>query len=70
MGYSYDESQELAARWRDEFPVTERLAYMNHAAVAPLCRRASEAMKWLAEDACLHGSLHYSKWEESYSGLR
>lgn len=27
-------------------------------------------MKWLAEDGCLHGSLHYSQWEESYSGLR
>ncbi len=70
MGYSLLESQELAARWRNEFPVGGHLIYMNHAAVAPLSRRAADAMKWLAEDACLHGSLHYSKWEESYSGLR
>jgi selenocysteine lyase/cysteine desulfurase len=70
MGYSQDESQELASRWRHEFPVTENLIYLNHAAVAPLCRRAADAMRGLAEDACLHGSLHYSRWEESYSGLR
>ena len=70
MGYRQDESQELAARWRHEFPVTENLIYLNHAAVAPLCRRASDAMKWLAEDGCVNGSLHYSQWEESYAGLR
>jgi len=39
-------------------------------AVAPLCRRASDAMKHLAEDACLFGSLHYDKWMEAYDGLR
>lgn len=70
MGFSQDASQELAARWRHEFPVTDRLIYLNHAAVAPLCRRAADAMTWLAEDACQFGSLHYSKWEESYAGLR
>lgn len=70
MGYSQHQSQELAAHWRREFPVSEKLIYLNHAAVAPLCRRAADAMQGLAEDACQHGSLHYSKWEESYSGLR
>jgi selenocysteine lyase/cysteine desulfurase len=46
------------------------LIYLNHAAVAPLCRPAADAMKALAEDACRFGSLHYDKWMESYAGLR
>jgi len=60
----------LSSQYRDEFPVTRELIYLNHAAVTPLCRRASEAMKGLADDACLFGSLHYDKWMESYDGLR
>ena len=60
----------LAAKYRAEFPVTGELIYLNHAAVAPLCRAAADAMKALADDACLFGSLHYDKWMESYSGLR
>ncbi|MCW5965848.1 MAG: aminotransferase class V-fold PLP-dependent enzyme [Bryobacterales bacterium] len=53
-----------------QFPVTEHLIYLNHAAVAPLCRPAAEAMQWLADDAMRNGSLHYSKWEECYEGIR
>jgi selenocysteine lyase/cysteine desulfurase len=60
----------LAAKYRAEFPVTGELIYLNHAAVAPLCRPAADAMKALADDACRFGSLHYDKWMESYSGLR
>lgn len=59
-----------SARYRDEFPVTRELIYLNHAAVSPLCRPAAEAMKALADDACLYGSLHYDRWLESYDGLR
>ena len=58
----------LAAQYRAEFPVADELIYLNHAAVAPLCRAAAEAMKALADDACRFGSLHYDKWMESYSG--
>jgi cysteine desulfurase / selenocysteine lyase len=58
------------AHLRPFFPVTERLIYLNHAAVAPLCRPASEAMQWLAQDALDWGSLHYPKWLETYDGLR
>jgi len=60
----------LHARYRDEFPVVERLIYLNHAAVTPLCRSAADAMKRLADDACQFGSLHYSDWLKAYSGLR
>ena len=38
----------------------EHLIYLNHAAVAPLCRPAAEAMQWLAADAMEFGSLHYA----------
>jgi cysteine desulfurase/selenocysteine lyase len=56
--------------YRQEFPVTEKLIYLNHAAVAPLCRPAAEAMKWLADDCWQNGSLHYDRWLETYDGLR
>ena len=57
-------------QFRDEFPVTENLIYLNHAAVAPLSRRASNAMKELTEQACRFGSLHYTEWMRCYSDLR
>ncbi|MBV9081543.1 MAG: aminotransferase class V-fold PLP-dependent enzyme, partial [Acidobacteriaceae bacterium] len=63
-------SESLAARYRDQFPVTKELIYLNHAAVAPLCLPAVNAIKWLADDACEFGSLHYDKWLETYDGLR
>jgi cysteine desulfurase / selenocysteine lyase len=53
-----------------QFPVSRNLVYLNHAAVAPLCPAAAEAMEWLAQDALNYGSLHYSKWLEAYEGLR
>lgn len=60
----------LHEKYRKQFPVTERLIYLNHAAVTPLCRPATEAMKRLAEDACLFGSSHYGDWLQAYDGLR
>jgi len=60
----------LASLYREQFPVTKELIYLNHAAVAPLCRPAAEAMKQLADDACHFGSFHYDKWMQSYEGLR
>lgn len=62
--------EDLHLRYRQEFPVTKELIYLNHAAVAPLCRRSAEAMKGLADDACQYGSLHYDKWLQAYDGLR
>src|SRR5438309_762848 len=75
MGYEKvaavpEETASLAGKYRAQFPVTEELIYLNHAAVAPLCRPAADAIKGLADDACRFGSLHYDKWMESYSGLR
>lgn len=75
MGFG-EMDREIAAtdplwrEYRDQFPVTERLIYLNHAAVAPLPRCSAEAMKNLADDAMEYGSLHYDKWLDAYEGLR
>src|SRR5579872_6240585 len=61
---------EIYNRYRSEFPVTESLIYLNHAAVAPLCKPAALAMQQLAEDALRFGSLHYDQWLAAYEGLR
>jgi cysteine desulfurase/selenocysteine lyase len=61
---------QLPNGYREQFPVTENLIYLNHAAVAPLSRRAAEAMQHLAQDALDFGSLHYDKWMATYAGLR
>lgn len=72
MGYESltASEQSLWLRYRDQFPITSRFVYLNHAAVAPLCRPAAEAMKQLAEDAMLYGSYHYNQWLDAYEGLR
>ena len=72
MGFKFSttDSQNLAIQYREQFPVTEKLVYLNHAGVAPLCKPAADAMKGLAEDACLYGSLHYDQWMDAYEGLR
>ncbi len=56
--------------YREQFPVTKTLTYLNHAAVAPLVRPAADAMKRFAEDAMQNGSLHYADWLATYDGLR
>lgn len=63
-------AESLWQEYRGEFPVTGKLVYLNHAAVAPLCRRSAYAMKNLADDALLYGSLHYDEWMACYDGLR
>ena len=75
MGFELIEEEQSASaplwrRYREQFPVTRRLIYLNHAAVAPLSRKAAEAMQALAGDALEFGSLHYDRWLDAYEGLR
>ena len=63
-------TEPLWRRYRDEFPVTENLIYLNHAAVAPLPRRSALAMQRWAEEALQFGSLHYDRWLDTYENLR
>jgi selenocysteine lyase/cysteine desulfurase len=62
--------EDLWIQYAEQFPVRQRLVYLNHAAVSPLCRPAAEAMQWLAADAMENGSLHYGQWLHTYEGLR
>jgi cysteine desulfurase/selenocysteine lyase len=57
-------------RFADQFPVRERLIYLNHAAVAPLSKPAADAMKQLSDDCTHFGSLHYDQWLAAYEGVR
>jgi len=60
----------LWRQYRDEFPVTQNLIYLNHAAVSPLPRRTAAAMQALAQDALDFGSLHYDRWLDTYEAVR
>ena len=61
---------EIFEQYRDQFPVTASLIYLNHAGVAPLCKPAADAMRHLTDDALGFGSLHYDQWLAAYEGLR
>ena len=60
----------LWEQYREQFPVTKNLVYLNHAAVAPLSRRAADAMQGLAQDALEYGSDHYVQWMAACQGVR
>jgi cysteine desulfurase / selenocysteine lyase len=68
MGYA--NATAIWSEYRHHFPVAEHLVYLHHAGVAPLCRRAAEAIHHLADDCLLYGSYHYDQWMETYEGLR
>ena len=54
----------------NEFPVAERWAYLDHAAVAPLPRRAAEALRTWVLDQEANGVVHWLDWEKKLRGLR
>jgi len=56
--------------YRDQFPVTRNLVYLNHASIAPLCPPAAEAMRQFATDVQEYGSFHYPDWLNVYEGIR
>lgn len=49
-------------RTRSWFPVTDELAYLNHASVAPISTRVCEALERFAAEASRHGALRYSQF--------
>ncbi len=57
-------------QYRDQFPITEKFVYLNHAAVSPLSVRAANAMKQLADEVLLCGSYHYDHWMAAYEAVR
>lgn len=73
VGYQKDAGlvlQMARTKYQADFPVSKELIYLNHAAVSPLCLRASDAMRNLTDDVSRFGSLHYNEWVDAYAGLR
>jgi len=44
------------------FPITERLVYLNHAAVSPLPVQTIQATEAQLRDVFDNGSLHFRRW--------
>ncbi|MEM9701537.1 MAG: aminotransferase class V-fold PLP-dependent enzyme [Planctomycetota bacterium] len=61
---------DVFAALRDQMPVTERYAYFDHAAVAPLPTPAAEAMAEYAADFRDHGDVHWPKWRGRVEAAR
>jgi selenocysteine lyase/cysteine desulfurase len=57
-------------QYAHHFPVRAHLIYLNHAAVAPLCKPAADAVKRFSDDSVQFGSWHYQDWLDTYEGLR
>jgi len=53
-----------------EFPLKKDLIYLNHAAVSPLPQRTSNAIIEFAQENTQQGSLNYSRWMATETGLR
>ncbi len=53
-----------------EFPLTNDLIYLNHAAVAPWPKRTSDAVKQFAQENTLHGSQNYLRWLNKENSIR
>jgi selenocysteine lyase/cysteine desulfurase len=56
--------------YRGEMPVTERWAYFDHAAVAPLSARALAALRVWADDLTENGLIHEPRWNERVEAVR
>lgn len=57
-------------RFRAELPVTERYAYLNHAAIAPIPRRSAERMAAMAGDISRTGDQHWSERNREVERVR
>lgn len=55
---------------RAEFPVAQRWAYFDHAAVAPLPRRSAEKMRAWSEDVERNGVVNWPDWESRVEAIR
>lgn len=56
--------------WNEEFPIDPDICYLNHAAVAPWPRRASEAICAFALENTTQGARDYPRWSRLELALR
>jgi len=54
---------------RKEFPITDKYAYFDHAAVGPLPKKTVEPVCRVTEEKC-EGDLHWESWEETAEAVR
>ena len=57
-------------RIREDFPVTRKWIYMNHAGIAPISRRVNRSVNSLLKDVAQNGMAGASKWQKVYSRTR
>jgi len=55
---------------RREFPVTERLAYLNSAAAGPVSRKSAEAAAGYYQKMMNDGDVHWNRWLEDREEIR
>ena len=56
--------------FRRSMPVTEKWAYFDHAAVAPICGPAQRALERWLSDATTNGAVYWSAWRKSVEEAR
>ena len=57
-------------QWREQFPVTQRYIYLNHAGVAPLSLRVRRAMGNFLDDATDNGAINSQCWAAAAEACR
>ncbi|MDR3636326.1 MAG: aminotransferase class V-fold PLP-dependent enzyme [Isosphaeraceae bacterium] len=55
---------------RNEFPIAERFAYFDHAAVSPLPRRAGDMLRTWADEQERFGVVHWPNWGRKLESIR
>jgi selenocysteine lyase/cysteine desulfurase len=55
---------------KDQFPQTQDICYLNHAAVSPWPKCAAEALQTFAEENVLRGAQYYPEWLQVEKNLR
>lgn len=53
-----------------EFPVSERWAYLDHAAIAPLPKRAANAMRAWVDEQEANGCINWMNWRNTLEHVR
>ena len=58
------------SRIRSEFPVTKKWAFMDHASVAPMSKRACDAVRRYIDDIEASGDVNGDEWHRAYGRTR
>ena len=57
-------------RWRQEFPLTEKVTHFNHAGVSPVSRRVAEAVSKFITEATVVDRTVQQGWEQRTEAIR